>query len=250
MERRLRERLEAIHLHTQVVGMEEVEGGIRVELSGLRVEEPVRTYAKVLVCVGRRPATDGLGLETTKARVDARGFVRTDAQRRSDDPALFVVGDAAGEPMLAHKASYEARRAVEVIAGRPEAADAQAVPAVMFTDPEVAWAGLTETKAKAEHIPVRVLRFPWGASGRAKTLNRREGLTKILVDPPTHRILGVGVVGPGAGELLAEGAFAIETGARVEDLSLTVHAHPTLSETLMEAAESFFGSSTHFAGRM
>ncbi len=250
MRKELERRVKGVHLNTMVVGMKEVGGGVEVELSGLKVEEPRQVFEKVLVSIGRRPVTEGFGLEKTGVRVNARGFVETDGQRRTNDAAIFAVGDVAGEPMLAHKASYEARMAAEVIAGNPAAFDAQAIPAVMFTDPEVAWAGLTETAAKERNIPVKIGRFPWGASGRALTLNRRDGLTKVLADPATGQILGVGVVGPGAGELLAEGAFAVEIGARLEDLGLTVHAHPTLSETLMEAAETVFGTSTHYYTKM
>ncbi len=250
LQRELTKRLAAIHLNTKVVGLRESAEGVRVELSGREVIQPEQTFDQVLVCVGRTPNTAGLGLEKTKVKLRERGFVQVDEQRRTADPAIFAVGDVAGEPMLAHKASYEARLAVEVIAGRPSVFDVQALPAVMFTDPEVAWVGLTETAARDRNQPVKIARFPWSASGRALTLGRREGLTKIIADPVTGQILGVGVVGPGAGELLAEGALAVEMGARTEDLQLTMHAHPTLSETVMEAAEAFFGSSTHFYGKL
>ena len=250
MQRELSRRLAAIHLNTKVAEMTETKAGIRVTLSGLDVEQPEQTFDAVLVCVGRQPATSNLGLEQTRVMLRDRGFVRINDERRTDDPTIFAVGDIAGEPMLAHKASYEARMAVDVVAGKPSTFDAQAIPAVVFTDPEVGWVGLTETAAKERNIPVKIARFPWNASGRALTLNRREGLTKIIADPVTTQILGFGVVGPGAGELLAEGAFAVEIGARMEDLSLTVHAHPTLSETVMEAAEAFFGTSTHFYGKL
>jgi len=250
LHRELEKQVASIHLNTKVVGLKEIKQGVRVELSGLRVDEPELTVDKVLVCVGRRPVTKGFGLENTKVELDERGFCVVDDQRRTTDSAIFAVGDIAGPPLLAHKGSYEARKAAEVISGQPATFDAQAIPAVMYTDPEVAWAGLTEAGAQERNLPVKVVRFPWNASGRALTMNRRQGLTKVVVHPQTHQVLGVGVVGPGAGELLAEGAFAVEIGARIEDLGMTVHAHPTLSETVMEAAELFFGSSTHFYGKM
>lgn len=246
MQRELTKRLKAIHLNTKVVEMKELKSGVRVELSGLNVTETEQKFDKVLICVGRQPNTHGLGLQNTKVQLSERGFIKIDQQRRTTDPIIFAVGDIAGEPMLAHKASYEARMAAEAIAGKPSIFDAQAIPAVMFTDPEVAWVGLTETAAREQNLSVKIARFPWNASGRALTLNRKEGLTKVIADPVTAQILGVGVVGPGAGELLAEGALAVELGIRMEDLKLTMHAHPTLSETLMEAAETFFGASTHF----
>ncbi len=250
LQEELEKQVESIRLHTRVVGLQEAEDGVHVELSGLHVDNPEITVDKVLVSVGRRPVTEGYGLENTKVELDDRGFVKVDEQQRTTDPAIYAVGDVAGPPQLAHKASYEARIAAEVIAGKPSVFDAQAIPAVMYTDPEVAWAGLTETAARERNLPVQIARFPWNASGRALTLNRRRGLTKLLAHPETHQVLGVGMVGPGAGELLAEGVLAIELGARMEDLGLTVHAHPTLSETVMEAAENFFGSSTHFYGKM
>lgn len=234
-----------ILLNTRVVEMKEVDGGIRVRLEGPDLAEPEMTFDKVLVSIGRKPNSSGLGLNATQVEVDERGFVKVDAQRRTTDPRIFAIGDITGEPMLAHKASHEGRVAAEVIAGQRVAFEPKAIPAVVFTDPELAWAGVTESQARKEGRQVKVSRFPWGASGRATTLNRNDGMTKIISDPETEEILGVGVVGTGAGELIAEGVLAIEMGAVASDLSLTIHAHPTLGETLMESAEMIFGQSTH-----
>ncbi len=202
-------------------------------------------YDYVLVAVGRRPNASIPGLERTRVQVNDRGFIQTDFQRRTDDPAIFAIGDVAGEPMLAHKASHEARVAVEAIAGHKAIFEPQAIPAVVFTDPEIAWAGLTETQAAAEGRTVEVARFPWAASGRAISIDRVDGMTKLLIDPDTERVLGVGIVGAGAGELISEGVLAIEMGATASDVKLSIHPHPTLSETVMESAEQFFGTATH-----
>jgi dihydrolipoamide dehydrogenase len=199
----------------------------------------------VLVAVGRRPNSAIAGLDRTRVQVDDRGFIKVDEQRRTDEPSIFAIGDVIGEPMLAHKASHEGRVAVEVIAGDNVAFAPRAIPAVVFTDPEVAWAGLTEAQAAKENRKVVVAKFPWGASGRAITLDRTDGLTKLILDPESERLLGVGLVGPGAGELIGEGVLAIEMGANATDLKLSIHAHPTLAETLMESAEVFFGQATH-----
>jgi dihydrolipoamide dehydrogenase len=177
--------------------------------------------------------------------VGPRGFIEVDAQRRTAEPTIFAIGDVAGEPMLAHKASHEGRLAVEVIAGHKAAWEPAAIPAVVFTDPELAWCGLTEAQARAEGRDVEVARFPWAASGRALTLDRLDGVTKLVVDGPTQRVLGMGVVGPGAGELIAEGVLAVEMAATARDVALSIHPHPTLSETVMEAADAIFGTSTH-----
>jgi dihydrolipoamide dehydrogenase len=178
-------------------------------------------------------------------KVDAKGFIETDPQRRTAERSIFAIGDVAGEPMLAHKASHEARVAVEAIAGHKAVFEPQAIPAVVFTDPEIAWCGLTEAQAQAEGIAIEVAKFPWGALSRAITVDRPEGLTKLVLEPKTGRVLGVGIAGSGAGELIAEGALAIEMGATAEDMKLVIHPHPTLSESLMESAEVFFGQSTH-----
>jgi dihydrolipoamide dehydrogenase len=235
----------AILLETKVEKLEARKEGIAVHLSGKDVKEPVQTFDRVLVAVGRRPSSQGLGLETTKVEVDKRGFVRVDKQQRTADPHIYAIGDIAGEPMLAHKASRQGKIAAEVIAGEPAAFDNVAIPAVVFTDPELAWCGLTETEAKAQGRKVEVARFPWAASGRAATLGRTDGLTKLVIDPDSERVLGMGIVGPGAGELIAEGTLAVEMAAVARDLADTIHAHPTLSETVMESAEVFFGTATH-----
>lgn len=207
-----------------------------------RVES--RLFDRVLVAVGRTPNRRDLGLENTKAAFDDKGFIRVDKHQATDDPSLYAIGDVVGGLMLAHKAAREARVAVDSILGEPAAFDS-VVPCVVFTDPEVAWCGVTEGEAKKRGIEVEVSRFPWAASGRALTLDRGEGLTKLVVERTTGRILGVGLVGAGAGELIGEGVLAVEMGATVGDLAGTIHAHPTLSETLMESAEAYFGLSTH-----
>ena len=194
----------------------------------------------MLVAVGRKPNTKRLGLENTKVQLDDKGF---DERRRSTDEHIFAIGDIAGEPMLAHKAMHEGKVAAEVLAGGQASFDG-VVPAVVFTDPEIAWCGLTETEAKRKGIEVRTAKFPWAASGRASTLGRNEGMTKLVIDPETERVLGVGVVGAGAGELIAEGVLAVEMGAVAQDLALSIHPHPTLSETLGGAAEVFLGTAT------
>ena len=199
----------------------------------------------MLISVGRRPNSKIPGLERTHVQVDERGFIMVDEQRRTDEPSIFAIGDVVGEPMLAHKASHEGRVAVEVISGENVVFAPRAIPAVVFTDPELAWAGITETQAQKEGRKVVVAKFPWGASGRALTLDRTDGLTKLILDAETERVLGVGLVGAGAGELIAEGVLAIEMGATAKDLALTIHPHPTLSETVMESAEVFFGQATH-----
>jgi dihydrolipoamide dehydrogenase len=197
------------------------------------------------VAVGRRPNTQGLGLENTKVQLDEKGFIQVDEQRRTADEKIFAIGDITGEPMLAHKAKHEGRVAAEVIAGEPAAFEPRAIPAVVFTDPEIAWCGLTETEARREKRDVKVARFPWLASGRAATLARTEGLTKLILDPESDRVLGVGIVGAGAGELIAEGVLAVEMAASARDLSLIIHPHPTLTETVGEAAETIYGTATH-----
>jgi len=216
-----------------------------IESNGQTQEE---LYDRVLVAVGRVPNCSNLGLENTRVTRDDRGWVRVGPDRRTQDPSIYAIGDVVGGALLAHKASKEARVAVEAICGIPSALDRVIIPAVVFTDPEVAWCGLTEMEAQARKIPVEVVRFPWGASGRALTLDRTDGLTKLVIDPKTERILGVGIVGRGAGDLISEGVLAIEMGATVADLAQVVHPHPTLSETLMEAAEAFYGASPHIVG--
>jgi dihydrolipoamide dehydrogenase len=244
LKRRLDGQFEAIYLNTKVEKLTPGKDGITAEFSGEDAPQS-ETFDRVLIAVGRRPNNSGFGLENTKVELDDRGFIKVDEKRRTRDPHLLAIGDVAGEPMLAHKATHEAKVAVGALAGEPMAFDPYAIPAVVFTDPELAWCGLTETEAKADGRKVDVFRFPWAASGRAQTLGRTEGVTKLIADPETERLLGMGVVGPGAGELIAEGVLAIEMGARARDVAETIHAHPTLSETIMEAAEGLLGHATH-----
>jgi dihydrolipoamide dehydrogenase len=242
--KRVGQTMKSVLLETKVVKVTPEAAGVRVTLEG-NVDPKEQVFDRVLVSVGRRPNSKIPGLEKTHVQVDQRGFIMIDEQRRTHEPSIFAIGDVVGEPMLAHKASHEGRVAVEVMAGENVAFAPRAIPAVVFTDPELAWAGLTEAQAKHDNREVKVAKFPWGASGRAATLDRTDGLTKLILDPATERLLGVGLVGPGAGELIAEGVLAIEMGATATDLKLTIHPHPTLSETLMESAEVFFGQATH-----
>jgi dihydrolipoamide dehydrogenase len=244
LRRRVQKRFKQVLLNTKVTGLREEPSGVVVELAGDGAP-PRLEVDQVLVAVGRRPATDDLGLEHTGAKRDARGFVEVNAQRRTADPRIFAIGDVAGEPMLAHKAIAEGLAAAEAIAGRPAAFEPRAVPAVVFTDPEVAWCGLTEPEARERGLDVRVTRVPWTASGRAVAMGRTDGLTKMVFEAATGRVLGVGLVGPHAGDLLAEGVLAVEMGAVAADLADTIHTHPTLSETLGEAAELFLGHPVH-----
>ncbi|HLG33176.1 MAG TPA: dihydrolipoyl dehydrogenase, partial [Ignavibacteriaceae bacterium] len=243
--KRLKEKFDKIMLNSKVIELTEVNDGLKVKIENKEGKLIEETYEYVLMSVGRKPDTSGLGLENTKVKVDDRGWIKVNEQLKTDDPDIYAIGDIIGEPMLAHKASHEGRVAVEAIAGHKVAFEPKAIPAVVFTDPEIAWAGLTELQAKEKNMDVEVAKFPWAASGRAVTLDRSDGVTKLIVDNQTQRILGVGICGPGAGELIAEGVLAIEMAANVTDLKLTIHPHPTLSETLMEAAEVFFGQSTH-----
>jgi dihydrolipoamide dehydrogenase len=250
LEKRLKKLFANIMLNTKVVKVADEGQGIRVTFEGVDSSggssgPPEQVFDRVLVAVGRRPNSKVPGLETTRVKVDANGFIETDPQRRTAEPTIFAIGDVAGEPMLAHKASHEARVAVEVIAGHKAVFEPQAIPAVVFTDPEIAWCGLTEAQAQAEQVEFEVAKFPWGALSRAITVDRPEGLTKLVLEKGTGRVLGVGIAGSGAGELIAEGALAIEMGATAEDLKLVIHPHPTLSESVMESAEVFFGQSTH-----
>jgi dihydrolipoamide dehydrogenase len=247
LHKRLEKMFEAILLNTTVASLKEDGAGIRATFEGAAVEEKDREkiFDRVLVSVGRKPNSEIPGLETTQVQVGARGFIEVNKQMRTADPSIYAIGDVVGEPMLAHKASHQGRVAVEAIAGHKAAFEPHAIPAVVFTDPEVAWCGLTETQAEKENREIKVAKFPWGASGRAVTLDRPDGMTKLLIDPKTERVLGVGIVGVGAGELIAEGVLAIEMAALASDVAMSIHPHPTLSETVMESAEVFFGTSTH-----
>ncbi len=235
----------SIMLNTKVVEAKEEKDGIRVRLEGKEINEPEQVFEKILVCVGRKPNSNDLGLENTGVETDSHGFIKINTQLLTAENSIYAIGDVAGEPMLAHKATHEGRVAAEVISGREVAFNPRAIPAVVFTDPEIAWCGLTETQAKDENIPFKIARFPWTASGRATTLDRNDGVTKLVIDLETERILGMGIVGTGAGELIAEGVLAVEMAASVSDLELSIHPHPTLSETIMESAEVFSGRSTH-----
>jgi len=244
LHKRLEKMFDGILLNTTVKSLKDEGKGIRATFDGKDVKEKEKVFDRVLVSVGRKPNSEIAGLDKTKVKVSQKGFIQVNKQLQTDDPYIYAIGDVVGEPMLAHKASHEGRTAVEAIAGRKVAFEPHAIPAVVFTDPEIAWAGLTETQAKEQGREIAVAKFPWGASGRAITLDRPEGMTKLILDPKTERVLGVGIVGAGAGELIAEGVLAIEMAALAGDLELTIHPHPTLSETVMEAAEVFFGTST------
>ncbi len=237
-----------VRLNAKVVKMATSGKQIKVTLT-VNGEQKDEIYNRVLVSVGRIPNCKDLGLENTKVALDEKGFIRVNGQRQTSDPAIYAIGDVVGGAMLAHKASKEARIAVEVITGESSAFDDAVIPAVVFTDPEVAWCGLTESAAKEKGIAVQVARFPWAASGRALTLDRPDGLTKLMIEPETERILGVGIVGHGAGELISEGVLAVQMGATARDIAESVHPHPTLSETLMECAEVFYGFPTHTLAR-
>src|ERR1700692_544103 len=245
LHKRWEKMLGGFRLNTTVASVKDEGNGIRATFEGADVKEPEKVFDRVLVSVGRKPNSEIPGLEKTRVQVGQRGFIQVNKQLQTDDPAVYAIGDVVGEPMLAHKASHEGRTAVEAIGGHKVAFEPNAIPAVVFTDPEIAWCGLTETQAQKENREIKVAKFPWGASGRAMTLDRTEGSTKLIVDPQTERVLGVGIVGAGAGELVAEGVLAIEMGALAHDIALTIHPHPTLSETVMESAEVFFGTSTH-----
>ena len=233
-----------VRLQTKVARMSTSGKQIKVTVdAGGQLNEEL--YDRVLVSVGRVPNCADLGLENTKVERDEKGFIKVNEKQETTDPAIYAIGDIAGGVLLAHKATKEARIAVEVLTGESSVLDQVIIPAVVFTDPEVAWCGLTEAEAKAKGLTVAISKFPWSASGRALTLDRTDGLTKLVIDPESERLLGMGIVGHGAGELIGEGVLAIEMGATVRDLAVSVHPHPTLSETLMEAAEAFYGHATH-----
>jgi dihydrolipoamide dehydrogenase len=237
-----------IRLNTKVVKMATAGKQIKVttQVGGEQRDE---LYDRVLVSVGRAPNYIDLGLENTRVTKDDKGFIKCNAQQQTDDPKIYAIGDVNGGMLLAHRASREARIAVEAILGEPSAFENIVIPAVVYTDPEVAWCGLTEAEAKQRGIEIKVAKFLWGASGRALTLDRTDGLTKLIIEPETERVLGVGIAGAGAGELISEGVLAVEMGATARDIADSVHPHPTLSETLMEAAESFYGTATHMLSK-
>jgi dihydrolipoamide dehydrogenase len=245
LHKRMEKIFDSILLNTTVASVKEESSGIRVTFDGPEVKEREKAFDKVLVSVGRKPNSEIPGLEKTQVKIGERGFIQVNKQLQTNDPSIYAIGDVVGEPMLAHKASHEGRTAAEAIAGHKVAFEPNAIPAVVFTDPEIAWAGLTETQAQKMGREVKVARFPWAASGRAMTLDRTEGVTKLILDPKSERVLGVGITGVGAGEMIAEGVLAIEMGATATDIALSIHPHPTLSETIMESAEMFFGTSTH-----
>ncbi|HEY2952444.1 MAG TPA: dihydrolipoyl dehydrogenase, partial [Verrucomicrobiae bacterium] len=238
----------ALRVKTKVAKMATVGKQIKVTLDrGSALQDEL--YDRVLVSVGRVPNGNDLGLQNTKVECDEKGFIKVNDRQQTADPSIYAIGDIAGGVLLAHKAHREGRIAVEVITGEATVNEGLVIPAVVFTDPEVAWCGLTETEARARNIRIEVAKFPWASSGRALSFDRTDGLTKLIVDPETERILGAGIVGRGAGELIAECVLAIEMGATARDLAECVHPHPTLSETIMECAEVFYGHSTHVYSR-
>jgi dihydrolipoamide dehydrogenase len=244
LQARLKKEFHAIHLNTSVVAIKHAGACLKVVLQGTGEPEELE-FDRVLVAVGRQPNTSGLGLENTQVELDDRSFVKADLKGKTADSSIFAIGDVVGGAMLAHKASHEAKRTVDGLLGDPIANNSPIIPAVVFTDPEIAWCGLSELEAKEKGIEIAIAKFPWGASGRAGTLGRNDGATKLIIDPQTDRILGVGMVGVGVGDLISEAALAIRLNATATDLAETVHPHPTLSETLMEAAEVYLGRSTH-----
>jgi dihydrolipoamide dehydrogenase len=244
LHKRLEKLLDGILLNTTVASVKDEGTGIRATLKAQDGTTQEKVFDRVLVSVGRKPNSEIAGLDKTGVKVGPKGFIAVNKQLQTGDPSIYAIGDVVGEPMLAHKAMHEGRTAVEAIAGHKVAFEPAAIPAVVFTDPEVAWCGLTETQAQKENIEIKVAKFPWAASGRATTIDRPEGMTKLLINPQTERVLGVGIVGAGAGEMIAEGVLAIEMAALAHDIAHTIHPHPTLSETVMNAAEVFFGTAT------
>jgi len=236
LKRRLEKRFADILLRTKVVELKDQKNGVMVTLEDKEGEVTKKLFDKVLVAIGRRPVTENLGLDKTSVEIDDRGFVTVDGQMRTSEPHIFAVGDIAGEPMLAHKAYSEAAVAAEASAGGKAVFDPRAIPAVIFTDPEIAWCGLTETEARARKLKIKTAKIPWRGTGRSLTLGREDGMTKLIADPETGRLLGAAVAGPGAGELIAEAVVAMEMAAVAEDLRLSIHPHPTLSETFGETA--------------
>jgi dihydrolipoamide dehydrogenase len=247
---RVRTQFAEVMLNTRLAEVRDTGAAVTAVLEGSDGRRFERTYDQMLVAIGRRPVTAGLGLENTRVQVTPQGFIAVDGQRRTAEPSILAIGDVAGQPMLAHKATHEGRAAVEALHDGKTVYVPRAIPAVVFTDPEISWCGYSEDEARRLGMDLRCGTFPWQASGRAATLGRRDGLTKIVAEADSGRVLGVGVGGPGAGELIGEGVLAIEMGAVAEDIALTIHAHPSLSETLMEAAECVLGQSTHWFQRL
>jgi len=245
LQKSLTPKFDRIMVNTRVVAIKAQKGSVDVTMEKPDGEKFTETYNKVLVTIGRRPNSASIGLDKTAVNLDERGFIETDIQKRTAEPNIFAIGDVVGNPMLAHKASHEGIVAVEAIAGEKSAFEPNAIPAVVYTDPEVAWCGVTETEAKEKGLDVAVMRFPWAASGRAISMDRTDGMTKLIIEKETERVLGMGVVGPGAGELISEGVVALEMAALAGDIKMSIHPHPTLSETVMESAEMFYGTSTH-----
>lgn len=245
LQKRISKSFDKIMLQSKVVEIKEEGEGLTVKIENKDKQIEEHHFDYVLMSIGRKPQTAGLGLENTQVKVNERGWIIADKSLKTDDDNIYAIGDIVGEPMLAHKASHEGRIAVDAISGKKVAFEPLAIPAVVFTDPEIAWAGVTENQAIEKGLKFELAKFPWAASGRATTLDRSDGVTKLIIDPDTERILGIGICGPGAGEMIAEGVLAIEMGATVKDLALTIHPHPTLSETVMEAAELFYGHSSH-----
>ena len=244
LHQRLEKQFAEIKLNTKVSAIRETGDAIEADFEDADGNTSTNTYAKLLVSISRRPNSENLGLEHTQVQVDERGFVQVDLQRRTAEPSIFAIGDVIGSA-LAHTASHEGTTAAEVIAGHKTAFEPNAIPSVVYTDPEIAWCGLTESEAERQDIAFEVARFPWATSGRATTMDRNDGITKLLVDPQSERVLGVGITGVGAGELIAEGVLAVEMAALASDIKLSIHPHPTMSETVMEAGEVFYGESPH-----
>ena len=243
LQKRIEKRYEGIYLKTKVTKLEGQKDGLKATFEGENAPPP-QVYDRVLLAVGRRPNGKAIAAESAGVTVNERGFIAVDKQLRTNVPHIFAIGDIVGEPMLAHKASFEGKIAAEVVAGHKAAFDARTIPSVAYTDPEISWMGLTETQAKAQGIEIEKASFPWAASGRARAMARDEGMTKLILDKKTRRLLGAGIVGPNAGELIAETVLALEMGADAADIALTIHSHPTLSETVMFAAEIAEGSIT------
>jgi dihydrolipoamide dehydrogenase len=248
LQKTLKELFAAIRLNTKVDKLEDLKDRVDVKFSG-EVEDKEQSFDRVLVAIGRRPNSDHLGLDNTQVKLDDNNFIVVDEKQRTGDQYIYAIGDVVGGVMLAHKAMFEGRVAAEVIKEQPAAFDARAIPAVVYTNPQLAWCGLTETEAEKQNRSVKISRFPWSASGRAATMGGVRGLTKMIIDPQNGQILGVGIVGPEAGEMISEGVLAIEMGALAQDVALSIHPHPTLSESEEEAAEAFLGSATHILAK-